>query len=304
MENVVITGAASFIGTHWGDALVERGYSVIAVVRPGSQASVAFKEKYPFVKAIELSMSDYAMLADFIEPPIDAFFSLSWNGTRGIDRSDEEKQKQNYDASLMALHAAIQLGVKTFITAGSQAEYGMQEGLIDEHCIERPSTAYGKEKLHFYLDAAKICEQNNIRLIEPRFFSLYGPGDFEGTLVMSALRKMLHDEPCDFTDCEQMWNFMNVRDAASALVYLVEHAEILGGVYNFASTDTRQLKRFILEMKQITKSHSELHFGAIPHNDNGSAGLQPSVSKLLITGWQTHISFEQGIEEIMSEYVR
>lgn len=53
--------------------------------------------------------------------------------------------------------------------------------------------------------------------MEPRFFSLYGPYDFEGTLVMSTLKKLMGNEPCDLTKCIQQWDFLYIDDAIEAL---------------------------------------------------------------------------------------
>ena len=49
-------------------------------------------------------------------------------------------------------------------------------------------------KLKFYEYAKSYCREHNCCLIEPRFFSLYGPGDFSGTLIMSTLNKMMKNE--------------------------------------------------------------------------------------------------------------
>ena len=37
-----------------------------------------------------------------------------------------------------------------------------------------PNTEYGKAKLKFYNETAKLCESAGVKYREPRFFSLYG----------------------------------------------------------------------------------------------------------------------------------
>lgn len=59
-------------------------------------------------------------------------------------------------------------------------------------------------------------------LLEPRFFSLYGPNDYEGTMIISVLKKMLKDLSCDLTECIQIWDFLYIDDAIDALVILIE----------------------------------------------------------------------------------
>ena len=53
-------------------------------------------------------------------------------------------------------------------------------------------------------------------------------------------------------------------------------------------------------MKKITNSKSRLNFGIISHNDSGKYGINPDITKLLNTGWQPKISFEDGIREIIN----
>ena len=187
------------------------------------------------------------------------------------------------------------------MSAGSQAEYGLQNEIISENTVPKPATAYGKSKLKFYEYGIEFCKNNNIKFVEPRFFSLYGAGDYEGTLIMSMLAKMLKNEPCELTDCTQKWNFLNIKDAVTGIKILLENEQVKSGTYNFASNDTRELKSFLLEMKNITNSKSKLNFGVLPHNDSGKYGINPDISKLLNTGWQPKIRFEDGIRILIEK---
>ena len=150
----------------------------------------------------------------------------------------------------------------------------------------------------------EFCKNNNIKFVEPRFFSLYGAGDYKGTLIMSMLDKMLKNEPCDLTDCMQKWNFLNIKDAVAGMKFLLENEQVKSGAYNFASNDTRELKSFLFEMKDIADSKSQLNFGAIPHNDSGKYGINPDITKLLNTGWHPKINFEDVIREIIKSKVK
>lgn len=297
MKTLVITGATSFIGLNLLNHLLN-DYKIIAVIRPNGKKF----EKLPVnvnLSVMELNLEEYDKLSLSITENIYGFIHLAWNGTRGTDRRNIEMQKLNYKFSISALHSAAKLNAKIFMSAGSQAEYGLQNNIITENTVPKPVTAYGKSKLKFYEYGIEFCKNNNIKFVEPRFFSLYGAGDYKGTLIMSMLAKMLKNEPCDLTDCTQKWNFLNIKDAVAGMKILLENEQVESGAYNFASNDTRELKSFLLEMKNITNSKSKLNFGAIPHNDSGKYGINPDISKLLNTGWQPKINFEDGIREIL-----
>lgn len=299
MKTILITGATSFIGLNLINYLLN-DYKVIAVVRPNSE-KISLLPASDNLSIFELEMKEYYRLPSLIKEPIHAIAHLSWGGTRGIDRNNIELQEQNFKYSISALHSAAKLNAKIFMSAGSQAEYGLQNSIITENTVPKPVTAYGKSKLKFYEYGMEFCKNNNIKFVEPRFFSLYGTGDYEGTLIMSMLDKMLKNEPCDLTYCTQKWNFLNIEDAVAGMKILLENEQVESGAYNFASNDTRKLKNFLLEMKYIADSKSKLNFGVISHNDSGKYGINPDITKLLNTGWQPKISFEDGIREIIND---
>lgn len=302
MKTILVTGATSFIGTNLIKELL-KDYKVIAVVRPNSK-KISMLPSSGNLSILELELKEYYKLAYLIQEPIFAFIHLSWGGTRGDGRNNIELQEQNFKFSVDALRSAVKLNAKIFMSAGSQAEYGLQNEIISENTVPKPVTAYGKSKLKFYEYGIEFCKNNNIKFLEPRFFSLYGAGDYEGTIIMNMLDKMLKNEPCDLTDCTQKWNFLNIKDAVAGMKILLECEQVNAGAYNFASKDTRELKSFLLEMQDITNSKSKLNFGAISHNDSGKYGINPDITKLLNTGWQPKVSFEDGIMEIIKSKVK
>lgn len=299
MKKIVITGATSFIGIHLIKNLLNE-YQIIAVVRPKSQKILMLPQS-PNLTKVELYMDEYNRISEEIHENIDVFIHLAWDGTRGRERNDINLQEKNYFRSMMALKCAIDLNTRTFISAGSQAEYGLwnKEYKLSEKEIAKPNTAYGKFKLKFYEQASKICKESTIRFIEPRFFSLYGPDDFKGTMIISTLKKMLSGEDCNLTEGIQKWDFLYIEDAIWGLRNLIENKEA-HGIYNFGYGESHQLKEYIQKMYEITKSNSKLNWGAIPYPETGIVNVNPCVDKLKYLGWEPKISFEKGIQEIIT----
>jgi nucleoside-diphosphate-sugar epimerase len=299
LKKVLITGATSFIGRNLIKNLLEKQeYTVIALVRKASN-SIELLPKNSKLRIIFLDMEDYQKLASVLSEPIDILIHLAWGGTRGSDRVNAQLQQDSYLYSMYLLNQAILLGCRTFIGAGSQAEYGITDQWINEEFICNPVTEYGKQKLNFYNDALKICRSLGLSYKEPRFFSLYGSDDSKETMILSVLINMLSNKECGLTECKQTWNFLNIQDAVDGIIKLLD-VSIPDGAYNFGSDDTRPLKDFILEMKYIAQSTSELRFGIIPHNDTGSFGIHPKIDKLkAIAKWKPQIDFSQGIIDII-----
>lgn len=299
MSQVVVTGASSFLGIQLVKKLLDTGHSVIALVRPKSFRQNLLKI-HPKLQIIELALSEYHRIHEIISKPVDIVFAMAWNGTRGIDRDNYKLQQGNYLGSIGAVQAFIRMGCKIIITSGSQAEYGLHNTKISEIAEEKPVTDYGRFKLQFYRDAIKMCSNTGVKLIEPRFFSVYGPGDFEGTLVISTIRNMFLNKPCDFTKAEQMWDFLYIDDAIEALLSLADNS-LEEGVYNLGSGIAKPLREYIYEMLELASSHSVLNFGAIPYPESGMVSIEPDISKILQkTAWTPKVTFEAGISQIIN----
>ncbi len=299
MKTAVVTGATGFIGVHLIAELLASGYAVSAIVRPGSQ-NLARLPWHENLTLLPMDMAEVSQLPGLL-PAADLFFSLAWEGARGAARQDDALQQSNVTATLDAVDAAAILGARVFVGCGSQAEYGMQGAVTTEESPASPDTAYGKAKLSAFTQGAQRVAELGLRFVWPRIFSVYGPGDFPGTLVSSTLVKMGKNEAISCTACTQSWDFLHVSDAARALVLLAE-TEHASGVYNVAFGESCPLRWFVSCMKEIAESDSEIAFGAIPTPVN-PAGFSPCVDRLKALGWRPRVSFQEGISTLYREQI-
>jgi len=299
MKNVVVTGATSFIGVHIINEYLKNNYEVIALVRPNSK-KINRLPKSNLLTIIEIDMEKIEKIKEKIETEkIDIFYHLAWDGVRVPYRDDAILQNENYRCAINAMKVAKKLGCDTFIGAGSQAEYGRCIGKIDETYKAKPTTEYGKAKLRAYETLKIMAKENRMKFIWTRIFSVYGVYDYQGTLVMSSLDRMKRNESLPLTQCVQNWDFIYVEDVARAM-YLLANTSCMSGIYNIASGKSRQLKDFVIDMKNICKSTSELQFGAVPYNSEGIISFEPIVDKLMRNlGWSCRVKFEDGIKKIL-----
>ena len=287
---VIITGAGSFIGNALVTRLLARGHSVTAIVRPGSSTSRTLPAQ-DRLTVLQLEMGEYGRLSGCY----DALIHLAWAGARGAERMNTDLQLRNVACSMHTLEAATNMGCTLYMSAGSQAEYGRVLGQTDEQTPCHPETEYGKAKLRFFEEAGSYCAKHNIRFVEPRLFSVYGPNDFSGTLVISTLRRMLRDEDCPLTRCEQLWDFLYRDDAADGIIALAEKPSATGA-YNFGYGCVKPLKEYLYDMAEVAQSRSRLLFGTLEPGKAAGVPLWPDIRRLCSeTGWQPRIDFREGI---------
>ena len=302
MKCAVVTGATSFIGVHLIKKLLAQQYYVYAVVRPNSK-NLFRLEHNQNLEIIFLDLSEIAKIASCIHVPVDVFFHLAWEGARLPQRDDFYLQQTNYRYAMSTIKASTELNCKTFVGAGSQAEYGVVDGIITEMREEHPTTMYGKAKLQTFREGLCVAEKVGMRFLWPRIFSVYGPCDFAGTLIMSCIDRMQKNRNMDLTACSQLWDFIFVEDAVSALTTLGD-TDGINGIYNIASGNAKPLKEFVLEIKSVLSSKSVLNFGAIEVSSEKVVGFTPSVDKLMTdTSWRPQVSFDEGIKKIIKVMV-
>mgnify|MGYP002855549451 CR=1 FL=1 len=299
MPSIVITGATSFIGRQLCLSFLQRGWHVFAVHRRNTQLLP------DGVIPIQLDLHEYGKLAELV-PECDAAMLLAWPGTRGKQRDDEFLQNDAFLSNLACVKALIATGCKTIALAGSQAEYGIQTAAvpINEDDPLQPITAYGRAKKNLFEYASALCKEGEVRLLESRFFSVYGPGDYEGTLVISVLKKMLQNLPCELTECKQMWDFLYVEDASEMVAKLIV-SDALAGAYNIGSGRPQTLRQYVEEMGVVAGSNSKLLFGSIPYQDAIVPNIYPDTSKLTdAIGKPSIRPFKEGVLSTISWLLR
>lgn len=298
---ILINGATSMIGSVLCNKLVEEGHCVIALTRRDS-INIINPKLSENLKIFTCDMSQYENLASIIREKIDVAFAIAWKGTRGTARDDKILQKISLEENKLFLQQAFLLGCKKFFTSGSQAEYGSWTGKnkVNENTETIPDTEYGLRKLDFYKYATEYCRKRGMVLIEPRFFSIYGPNDYSDSFIISTLKKMLSNDTCELTRCIQLWDFLYVDDAVNGLIRLMQQDNV-NGVFNFGSGIAIPLSNYVIKMLEITGSNSQLNYGSIPYFKGKIIHNNPNVSKLRNIGWKPETDFESGIKKIIEK---
>ena len=286
---IIITGASSFIGKALIHALYKQGHDITAVSRscPAAGALPPIGVRF---HCQTLSMAEYPMIAG----QYDAFIHLAWDGIRGQGRMNAELQANNVRYSMATLDAAVRTGCQQYMFAGSQAEYSVADA-SQTVSQTAPAFTYGSSKLAFSTHASDFCASHHLRLTVPRLFSIYGENDYPGSLIISTLKRMLSNEDCPLTTCEQLWDYLYIDDAVDAMVSLLTHngAE---GVFDIGYGALKPLKSYILEMAAVTQTKSRLLFGAIPVTHITEIPRCSDLDAIRnATGWQPKTPFGEGI---------
>src|SRR5690606_12573894 len=140
-----ITGVTGFIGSHLADALLEKGYTVRALVRKSS--NLRWIQDKP-IELVEGSMDDVESLKSLVAGA-DYVFHLA-----GLvkARTREEYFQANAESTRNLLESCLESApnIKRFVFMGSQTAAGPALSLDHPSCEDdpvKPLTRYGESKM-------------------------------------------------------------------------------------------------------------------------------------------------------------
>lgn len=310
-KNVIVTGATGFIGKYVLLELLRQEYSVVVIVRhkDGSEIIRQFlSDKSCQMKDVKFILSDLSDLNEelFEKEKFLAWIHLAWGGVNREQIDDREVHNTNYRNSIHCLKLSKELHCECFFDIGSRAELDLKNGMIYESDEGTGINQYGFFKAEFHTYAKKFCIENKLKYVHVRLFSVIGVGDHPWSLVMTACDRFVHNNPMNFGLCEQLWNFVDVRDVAYRIVKLCEIMEkskrfmlTASGTVHIASNQTRLLKEYIFRIHEICNSSSVITFG----DRNGFDSYPDTTTQNMLFGEKSEIEFDDTIKWIRGRYV-
>ncbi len=293
----IVTGATGVLGAALVEELTGHQIETVIVGHRGSKRN-RFVCKSRYAKLIECNLDEIDRLPELLggQDGFDVFYHLGWTGTS--DRDNVSEQEKNISYTLATLRVARELGCARFIGAGSQAEYGRQNGQIAPDTPTYPVTAYGMAKLCAGQMSRLLASQIGIGHVWTRTLSVYGPNDSINTLVTTVIRKLLAGEKPLCTLGEQIWDYLYASDAGRALYLLGEARDqvVDGHTYVIGSGEGRPLAEYLYMIRDAIDEKLPLGIGEIPYSERQVMYLQGDISDLVRdTGFQPQVLFEEGI---------
>lgn len=301
MKNVIVTGATGMVGATMIEQMILDGIHVVAVARPNSKKMNNIPQN-SLIEVVECELDNLLELKDKIKGDFDTFYHFAWDGTYGESRDNAVLQEKNVKNTLDAVELAHELNCSVFVGAGSQAEFGDVKDVISDDAPKNPKTGYGIAKYTAGKLSAIMCKKYNIRQSWGRIVSTYGPRDNYYTMIMSSIISMYNGKRMSFTKGEQIWDYLYSEDCAKAF-YLIGKYGKHGKAYTIGSGKSRQLKDYIIAMRDIVNPTLEVGIGELEYYPNQVMKLVADISELKNdTGFQPSVTFEDGIKKTLDWY--
>lgn len=130
----------------------------------------------------------------------------------------------------------------------------------------------------------------------------FGRGRRDDNIITYTITTLLWGERPQYGMLMQMWDFLYVGEVARALRLIREKA-IPGKTYGIGSGVYRQLKDYIVKIRDIINPELELGIGDIPALSDKAFSSCVNIYELVKdTGFEPKVSFEEGIHKTIAYY--
>ena len=221
----IVTGSTGFIGSHLVDALLARGYTVRALVRPETPPDARDARIEHFQADL---LDDRSVRASRVWEGATHVFHLA-GVTRGRTLAQFRAGNVFPTANVLAALAARAGKPPRVVLTSSQAAAGpaaSRETPVTESDRPVPVEAYGRSKLQAEQAVARYRDELPITIIRPS--AVYGPRDrdFLAAFKQASGRVALHAVPR-----EHSFSLIHVLDLVDALIRAAERPSAAGRTY-------------------------------------------------------------------------
>src|SRR6266849_8706754 len=310
--NILVTGAAGYIGSICAEVLASRGMSVIALdsLLEGHRAAVP-----PAAAFCQVDLGNRAQLESvFAQHKIDAVMHFAADAL--VAKSVSEPSifyATNVACGVNLLDAVTRHGVKKFIFSSTAATYGEPEIVpIPEDHRKAPINPYGKSKLVFEQILADYKLYTGLAYASLRYFNAAGASQERGEhhriethlipRVLDAAAGVLPhadvfgtDYPTPDGTCVR--DYIHVLDIADSHVRALEEIDrVSGEAFNVGNSRGYSILEVIDAAERITGRKIPRKLG--PRRPGDPAILVASKEKLKrALGWEaSHSSLEEIIQ--------
>ena len=297
MNNVLITGAAGFIGRHSAKEFAQSGHRTIGV--DWYQATNSFCKKWLIheYESIHLNPDTIDNLMESHRPDI----IVHCAGSASVPFSNINP-KEDFNSSVLLLMNVLDSirRHKTncrLIFLSSAAVYGNPVHLpISEKHPLNPISPYGYHKMLCETLLKEFYILYGIGSCAARVFSAYGTG-LKRQVIWDITQKALNDDRVELlgTGLESR-DFINIADIARALRILTEKAKFEAEAYNIASGEDITIKDLAACMIKALNLKREICFSGLTRAGD-PLKWRADISCLRSLGFNPTIPLERGIRE-------
>lgn len=325
--NILVTGAAGFIGFHLIKALLDKKCSIVGIDNINDYYDPNLKNSrlqilnemssignFRFIK-LDLANRD-AISNLFDENNFDIVINLGAQaGVRYSIENPNAYMDSNMVGFLNVLEGCRQTKVKHLLYASSSSVYGMniKQPFSTEDRVDYPISLYAATKKSNELMAHTYSHLYDIPTTGLRFFTVYGPYGRPDMAYFSFTKKILAGETIDvFNNGEMKRDFTYIDDIVEGITRLIDKVPTSQSsltsaatapykVYNIGNNQPITLRRFITAIESACGKKAQENL--LPMQAGDVPVTYADIDELMNDiGFKPSTTIEEGISRFVKWY--
>lgn len=306
-KNVLVTGAAGFIGSHLAEALVDKGCRVKAFVRYNSRRDIGLLGEIPEAKLrrIEVILSNLrdctavegAVKGADIVFHLGALIAIPYSYLH-----PREVVEGNVMGTLNLLQACKKhKRVSKIIHTSTSEVYGtaLRVPMDEKHPLQAQSP-YSASKIGADKLAESFFDSYSLPVAIIRPFNTYGPRQSLRSVIPTIITQALIKDKIELGSLEPRRDFTYVSDTVDAFMKVAESEKCIGRTVNIGSN-------FDISIKELVKKVGEALDKKIKVTQ-AAERARPKTSEVyrlradnrlarLLAGWRPQVPLDKGLRE-------
>jgi nucleoside-diphosphate-sugar epimerase len=313
-RKVLVTGAASFIGSHLVDSLVHMGAQLRAVddLSAGRVENIQHLVDQGRVEFVQADLREPGVARDATAGIEVVFHLAADHGGRGYVDLHQAGPATNLLLDGVVFWEALRAGVKKVVFASSGCVYPNHvqgdvhaEIYLTEDIVKQPHDAdnmYGWAKLMGELTLRAYATEYGLKAVSLRYFTVYGPWAKEDHAVMAMIaRAFSGQDPFEvWGNGQQVRNWTFIDDIARGTISAAEKIDD-GTAINLGTMERIRVIDAVQEILRYTSHKAEIKFlPDMPTGPMNRVADNRLASELL--GWEPQVPFVEGVRRTIDWY--
>ncbi len=314
-KRILITGGASFIGSHLIDHLLSKKPKSIRVVddlSAGKKENIAGHIKSKTLEFILGDLKEQSVTRKAVKN-IDLIFHLAADhGGRGYVDLHQSGPSSNNFLSGLIFWEALEAGVEKIVYASSGCVYPnhIQKDpkkilYLTEDMVGPPfdpDNEYGWEKLTSERVLRAYCKERGLKAASCRYFTVYGPKGKEDHAVIAFIaRAFINQNPYEvWGNGKQVRNWTYVSDIAKGTILAAEKIDDGSGI-NLGTMERVTVLEAVQEVLSYTGHKAKIKLlKNMPIGPMNRVADNSLAKKLL--DWEPKVKFKEGLHKTIDWY--